>query len=185
MGACIAEAAALKRPDRAGGLVLIGGCIPTGAAVPSGLLAMAFSGKKWYRAFRTDPEKAWKSLFPFYADPEKLLPEDKEFLKSRVLERVQSLKQERAYFSSLRSMILHQIFRSSWYGRKIKTWPGSIRLIWGESDAVVPRPRADFFLSLRPVQSRGELVLIPGAGHLVHQEKPEETAEAVLAFLRR
>jgi pimeloyl-ACP methyl ester carboxylesterase len=187
MGACIAEAAALKRPDRAGGLILIGGCIPAGAAVPPGLLAMAlpFSGKKWYRGFRADPEKAWQSLFPFYADPEKLSPEDKEFLKNRVLDRVQSLKQERAYFSSLRSMILHQIFRSSWYARKIKTWRGSIRLIWGESDRVVPRPHADFFLSLRPSHSRGELALIPGAGHLPHQEKPAETAEAVLAFLPR
>ncbi|MDR1144131.1 MAG: alpha/beta hydrolase [Spirochaetaceae bacterium] len=187
MGAYIAEAAALKRPDPSGALILIDGCIPAGAAVPPGLLAMAlpFSGKKWYRAFRTDPEKAWQSLFPFYADLEKLSPDDKKFLSKRVLERVQSLKQERAYFSSLRSMILHQMFRLSWYTRKIKTWPGSIRLIWGESDLVVPRSRADFFLSLRPGQSRDDLAVIPGAGHLPHQEKPAETAEAVLAFLRR
>jgi pimeloyl-ACP methyl ester carboxylesterase len=102
------------------------------------------------------------------------------------MDRLQSLKQERSYFSSIRTMIFHQLFRSSWYKRNIKTWPGPITLIWGESDAVVPRSQADFFLSLRgSTQTPAELSVIPGAGHLPHQEKPSETAEAVLAFLNR
>jgi pimeloyl-ACP methyl ester carboxylesterase len=32
---------------------------------------------------------------------------------------------------------------------------------------------------------RGELVKLPGASHTVHAAQPKETAEAILAFLRR
>lgn len=36
-----------------------------------------------------------------------------------------------------------------------------------------------------PAQGRFQLVLIPGAGHLLHEDAPEVTASALAAFVRR
>ncbi len=56
-------------------------------------------------------------------------------------------------------------------------------VIWGEKDHFVPRMHGETYASLIP-NSR-DLQLIPGAGHSVHVEKPEETARLVLDFLAR
>ncbi|MDR0448498.1 MAG: alpha/beta hydrolase [Treponema sp.] len=195
MGAAVAEAAVLAggqkskdsiNPDNQSGfikaLILLGGCFPVDSA-SSKLLIMAlpFIGKKWYRSFRTNPEGAWQSLFSYYGDIHKLPEEDKEFLRNRVMERVQSIPQERGYFSSLRSMIFQSLRPS--YFRSIGKWPGKIALIWGEDDHLVPHSQTNSFRKLR-MNNITELTLINDAGHLPHQEKPVETAEAILAFLK-
>ena len=182
MGAAVTEAAALVN-DRIKALILIDGCIPLEASDSSQILlsALPFYGKKWYRSYRADPERAWKSLFSYYADIEALSEEDKAFLRKRVMDRVCSSSQEQGYFSSLRSMIV-QSLRTSYY-RQIGNWPGKVALIWGEKDRIVPRSQAEQFIKLRGVNAT-ELFTIPDAGHLPHQEKPIETAEIILAFLR-
>jgi len=63
----------------------------------------------------------------------------------------------------------------------MKTFPGKILLLWGEKDHVFPVKKAALFRNLRP---DAEFTLIPGAGHLPHQEKPAETAAEILRFLR-
>jgi pimeloyl-ACP methyl ester carboxylesterase len=186
MGASIAEAAALaldttqENPIQA--LVLMDGCIPMeNAGSPAIILSvLPFTGKRWYRSFRTNPEKAWQSLFSYYADIHSLGQTDQDFLRKRVMDRVCSTSQERGYFSSLRSLIF-QSMRSSYY-RRIGTWPGKITLIWGEKDMIMPKVNADSFIRLRGSNSTG-LSVIPGAGHLPHQEKPAETAKVILEFL--
>jgi len=185
MGAVVAEAAALAANAPAiKALVLMDGCAP--AQYPGSaqilLSALPFTGKKWYRSFRNDPQRAWQSLTSYYADINSLPEADKEFLRGRVMDRVSSPSQERGYFSSLRSMIF-QSLRSSYY-RRIKDWPGKIALIWGEEDVMMPRAVAQSFIKLRE-NNATELTLIPGAGHLPHQEKPAETAQAILAFLQK
>jgi len=202
MGAAIAEAAVLKnfvrkttapsgfsRHDQKHsnsikGLVLVDACIPIEAPVSLRLFlsALPFAGRKWYRSFRNEPKRAWESLFSYYADINSLPEADKEFLRARVMDRVMSPSQERGYFASLRSMIFQNL-RSSYY-RRIGAWPGKIALIWGEKDTVMPRSSAESFIKLREKNST-ELAVIPNAGHLPHQEKPVETAEAILSFLRK
>jgi pimeloyl-ACP methyl ester carboxylesterase len=59
------------------------------------------------------------------------------------------------------------------------TSPGLI--IWGEKDNFVPRSHGETYAKLIP--NSGELKIIPGAGHSVHVEKPEETAKLVREFL--
>ncbi|MDR2701745.1 MAG: alpha/beta hydrolase [Spirochaetaceae bacterium] len=196
MGAAVAEAAALARASPAPAssvsaspapaikaLVLLDGCIPAKYPGSAQILvaALPFTGEKWYRSFRNNPQKAWQSLTSYYADINSLPEADKEFLRSRVMDRVSSLSQERGYFSSLRSMIF-QSLRSSYY-RRIGDWPGKIALIWGKEDLMMPRSVAESFIKLRGEKTT-ELTLIPGAGHLPHQERPAETAQAILAFLR-
>ena len=181
MGCAIAEAAALVN-NRVKALLLLDGCYPLESSGSPQVLLMAlpFIGKKWYRSFRTDPERAWQSLFSYYADIQSLSEEDREFLRRRVMDRVCSVSQERGYFSSLRSMIF-QGLRSSYY-RRIKSWPGKIAMIWGEKDQVMPKSQAESFIKLRGGNTT-ELFTIPGAGHLPQQEKPAETAEKILELL--
>jgi len=197
MGAAVAEAAALssgtsgtrkniQNPIKA--LVLLDGCIPIESANSPKLFlaALPFIGKKWYRSFRSNSEGAWLSLFSYYADIHNLSNADKDFLRKRVMDRVQSPSQEQAYFSTMRSMIF-QGLRSSYY-RRIGSWPGRIALVWGEQDRIMPLAIAESFIKLRsagcePSGGQTELSVIPGAGHLPHQEKPGETAKVIIDFL--
>jgi len=190
MGAVSAEAAALKYRNMTSkknitikSIILIGGCIPIKASVSPSLLAMTipFLGSKWYRSYRDKPQAAWESLFPYYKDIHSLSKNDQEFLQERVMDRVKCLSQERAYFSTLRSL-LFQGLRSSYYS-DIGSWPGKVSLIWGENDVLFPPASAESFIKLRK-DTNTDFTLISGAGHLPHQEKPDETAKAILAFLQ-
>ncbi|GHV84425.1 alpha/beta hydrolase [Spirochaetia bacterium] len=183
MGAAAAELAAIgaerKSPGLVKGLVLLDGCIPQGAPFPFSM-TLAAANKSWYRSFRNNPEGLWRSLAPYYANLEGLPQAEKDFLHQRVKDRILNLMQERAYFSSMRSLILQTTFRSAYYRRNIKKWPGRIGLIWGEHDLVFPLTRAEYFRAL--FSAKPELTVIRGAGHLPHQEKPAETARAILKF---
>jgi pimeloyl-ACP methyl ester carboxylesterase len=182
MGAAVAELAAILEPGTVQSLILLDGCMPLGAPVSGPLLLMAapFIGKKWYRAFRNNARAAWESLYPYYVDPESLPEEDKAFLKRRVMDRVSSPSQERAYFQSLRSMIAAGFFKTAYFKKGMRNWPGSMHLIWGEEDRVMSQSQAEHFLALR---NGARLTVIPRAGHLPHQDKPQETAAAILDFL--
>jgi pimeloyl-ACP methyl ester carboxylesterase len=179
MGAVVAEAAAFAKGSPVNGLVLVDGCIPTGAPVPKPLAALARAGTKWYRAFRGDHEGAWKSLFPYYADIASLPAEDRDFLRGRVVDRVTSPAQERSYFSTLKSMLVVWRFMSRGMEKRAASWPGNISLIWGAEDRVVPKAQGEYFQSVR---KDAVLHVIPGAGHLPHQEQPEACAEIILSM---
>ena len=56
-------------------------------------------------------------------------------------------------------------------------------VIWGEKDNFVPRSHGETFAKLLPNCS--ELKIIPGAGHSVIVEKPEETTKLVADFLNQ
>jgi pimeloyl-ACP methyl ester carboxylesterase len=189
MGAVVAETAALKRPDLVKALILIDGCFPMKGGPGRGfiLMALPFAGKKWYRSFRRDHEGAWRSLFPYYQDLEKMGEEDRRFLRERVIARVESETQERAYFASLRSLVFSSVihtlpFGGSGFTRRVRAFGGRILILWGAGDRVLPAETAAAFRALRPDAA---LETIDGAGHLPHQERPEETAAAMLRFLGR
>jgi pimeloyl-ACP methyl ester carboxylesterase len=56
-------------------------------------------------------------------------------------------------------------------------------VIWGEQDLMVPRAHGETYA--RSIPGAGELKVIPGAGHSVHVEQPDLTAELVLDFLAK
>jgi pimeloyl-ACP methyl ester carboxylesterase len=182
MGAVIAEAAAFRRPDLVKALILIDGCFPMAGKADKSLLitGLPFIGKKWYRAFRSDHQGAWQSLYGYYHDLDALPEEDRAFLRERVIARVESEAQERAYFASLRSLILVSIFGGAGFSFCVKNFPGKFQVIWGAEDRVLTREKAGTICSLRPDTAS---VLISGAGHLPQQEKPRETAAAIVDFL--
>ncbi|MDR0473939.1 MAG: alpha/beta hydrolase [Treponema sp.] len=182
MGAIIAQAAAYQRPDLVKELILIDGCFPLSRLIDKGMLLMGlpFLGRAWYRGFRKNHEGAWKSLFPYYRDLDAMSAEDKDFLRGRVIARVESASQERAYFASLRSLNNLALFGRLGFSRRIKNFPGKIHLLWGEADRVIPAAQNSAFRSLRPDAGFQQ---IPNAGHLPQQEAPGETVQAILRIM--
>ena len=182
MGCGVAELAAFRRPDLVQAMILLDGCFPVPGGVSKGmfLLGLPFFGRRWYRGFRTNHEAAWKSLYAYYRDLDAMSGEDKNFLRERVIARVESGNQERGYFASLRSINAAFMFDRASFSRKIKKFKGKLLLLWGEHDRVMPVEKAAPFRELRP---DAVLKTIAGAGHLPHQEKPAETVEAILPFL--
>ena len=143
-------------------------------------MGLPFIGRAWYRGFQKNHEAAWKSLYPFYKNLDAMSSEDKDFLRQRVIDRVESPSQEQAYFASLRSLIRLNVFGKSAFMRITKNYPGKILLLWGESDRIISIEKSADFRSLR---SDAAFHLIEGAGHLPHQEAPEKTAGVILRFL--
>jgi pimeloyl-ACP methyl ester carboxylesterase len=182
LGAAICEMAACNKPDLVKALILIDGCLPLDGKIDKGLLKLMLPsvGSKWYRSFRKNPQAAWESLSPYYSDLGAMSGEDREFLRERVVARVESENQERGYLSTLRSMNIFFVFNGRNLSRRIKTYPGKIAILWGEKDKILPVEKAALFRGLRP---DARMTLISGAGHLPHQEKHEETAAEMLRFL--
>ena len=182
MGASVAEEAALKMPGLISGLILIGGSIPGGPKNPGlfALLKLLFS-KKWYRSYRKNPEGVWASLSPYYADLDSMPPDDKDFLRQRVMARVESPTQEQAFFAVQRNLVRTYLTASARFARKIKRYKGKILLIWGEKDRIMPLTSAETFKALR--EDIG-LEIIPGAGHLPHQERPAEITRLMVDFAK-
>jgi len=182
LGAAVSEMAACKRPDLVKALIFIDGCFPIENKIDKGFLPLMLPsvGKKWYRSFRKNHTAAWESLYPYYSDLDSMSVEDREFLRERVIARVESENQERGYLSTMRSMNVFFIFNGRRISRRIKTYPGKIAILWGEKDRILPVEKTALFRGLRP---DAKMTFISGAGHLPHQEKYEETAAEMLRFL--
>ena len=182
MGCGIAQLIAAKKPELVQAMVLIDGCFPSSGKVNKGLLFLCLPviGKRWYRSFRKNHEAAWKSLYPYYYNIETMSEEDKQFLRKRVIARVESENQVHGYFASLRSMVAALLFSKKSLSRRIKQFSGKLLLVWGEHDHIMPVENTAVFRALQP---GAILKNIADAGHLPHQEKPQETAEAILDFL--
>ena len=54
-------------------------------------------------------------------------------------------------------------------------------LLWGERDAMIPVANAQDYLRALP---HARLVVLPGVGHVPHEEAPAAALPAVRAFLR-
>jgi pimeloyl-ACP methyl ester carboxylesterase len=181
LGGLLCQQIALTRPDKVSGLVLLDGTVvATRQALNLVLLLFMIPGVgEWmYTRLRRDPQAAYDTLRPYYADLAGLPQADRDFLFQRVNERVWSDRQRRAYFSVLRQMTL-------WSPRQQKELPDRLGrcqvptlAIWGEGDVIVSVAAAQTLIRL---QNTARLVMLPGAGHLPHQEQ----AGAVLDAMRQ
>ena len=178
LGASIAQMLAYRHPGLVSALILEDGGSPAPNKAASSILAMALPvfGERRYEGFRGDREAAIRSLAPYYGDWEGLSEADKVFLSTRVVDRVNSRGQERAYLSLLRSTMATMLFSSALFAKQLQGWKGHLEVLWGEKDFVVPR-ESGRAIADRVAGSRFEIV--HGAGHLPHQERPEAVAEAV------
>ena len=113
VGAVIAQLAAFRDPAGVRALVCIDGGLPPARSTPGVMMPMIlpFSGERIYTAYRADHDAAFASLNGYYSDLGALPQADRDFLRKRVIDRVESDAQRRAYFSLLRSLVLWSAFR--------------------------------------------------------------------------
>jgi len=187
LGAAVAELAAFERPDLARALVFVDGGLPSGGkASPALFLSLLpFVGKRGYRAYRKNHEAAYRSLKAYYSSLDGLPEEDRAFLRERVIDRVESESQMNAYYSSFRSYVATAAFKSARFSRglsalAVRDLP--ILAIWGDADHIIPIASLEALAAAAPYLERA---VIASAGHLPHQERPEETVAAITGFLDR
>ncbi|MDR0376044.1 MAG: alpha/beta hydrolase [Treponema sp.] len=189
LGGMIAQAVAAEKPSLVTALVLIDGGAPlaqkSGNNTADGALsllgkALPFYGPYWYRKFRENHTAAYHSLFGYYHNLESLPEDDRAFLRKRVIERVESVEQEKAYFATLRSMIWRSMTKTAFLARALADYKGVVSLVWGENDAILPPKTAEI---IRSIRKDAPFVLIPNAGHLPQQENPAAVADAIVAAI--
>jgi pimeloyl-ACP methyl ester carboxylesterase len=180
LGGVIAQAVAAEKPSLVKALILIDGGAPLVAAGGALSLlgkALPFYGPYWYRQFRKNHDAAYHSLFGYYHNLKSLPEDDRAFLRKRVIERVESVEQEKAYFATMRSMIWYNMTKTAFLTKALADYKGKVSLVWGENDAILPPKTAEVIRSIRKDAS---FLLIPNAGHLPQQENPAAVAAAVI-----
>ncbi len=179
LGAAIAHWTALTQPHRVSRLILIGGSL---VANPQRLdrVTLMFLipglGERLYNQLRADPQAAYASLRPFYGDLDRLPQAERDFLFERVNERVWSDGQRRAFLAAFRAL-------ARWLPRQQRGLPARLAAlgvptlaIWGQRDVV---NRVAGAYALVAAQPTTRLVVVPGAGHNVHQEQPVAVLSAI------
>ncbi|MFN2190140.1 MAG: alpha/beta fold hydrolase [Candidatus Promineifilaceae bacterium] len=180
LGGVLCQQIALEHPERVPGLVLLDGSLTaSGQALNLTLLLFMIPGVgEWmYNRLRRDPEKAFDTLIPYYADLEGLAKEDRDFLFQRVNQRVWSDRQRRAYFSVLRQLALWSPRKQKSLAERLGDCQVPTLAIWGERDAMISIEAAQTLLEIQPT---ARLVMIEGAGHLPHQDNPAAVLNAII-----
>ncbi|MDR2782757.1 MAG: alpha/beta hydrolase [Treponema sp.] len=191
LGGMIAQAVAAAKPSLVKALILIDGGAPlarkSGDNAEGGALrllskALPFYGPYWYRQFRKNHDAAYHSLFGYYHNLESLPEDDRAFLRKRVIERVESVEQEKAYFATMRSIIWYNMTKTAFLTKALADYKGVLSLVWGESDTILPPKTAEI---IRSIRKDAPFILIPNAGHLPQQENPAAVAAAVVEAVTR
>ena len=173
MGAAVAQRLAIARPELVERLVLIGGALPAQRRYPPGQLWLFLTpglGEAIYTSLRRSQEGAYATLRPYYHDLDALPHEERAFLRERVWARVWSSGQRRAFLSALRWLSIEGAARADTFRERMARMQTPTLVLWGEQDMIVPRAAGEGLARLLP---GAQLHVIPGSGHLPHQERPE------------
>ncbi|MBW6464895.1 MAG: alpha/beta hydrolase [Brevefilum sp.] len=184
LGGMLAHGLAVAFPERVSGLILVGGALYQADKIQDRsiqLMQIPLVGEWLYTRLRKNPDAAFNTLNSVYHHLEKLPKADRDFLYTRVNQRVWSDGQRRAYFSTLRNLI-------PWMKSIQKDLPSKLRrleiptlVIRGEHDGLFSETQADQLLNLQPKVTK---FTIQDAGHLPHQEAPEAFLQITTAWLK-
>lgn len=179
MGAMLAQAFALEQPQRVSRLILLsGGMLAAAQKLDPLLLAFLVPGLgEWlYTRLRRDPQAAYRTLQPFYANLAGLPEAEREFLFARVNQRVWSDRQRRAYFFALRGLARWLPAQQRTLPQRLAGWQMPTTILWGERDRVNPPANGKALAELLP---SARLVIVPGGGHNLPQEQPAPVIQAL------
>jgi pimeloyl-ACP methyl ester carboxylesterase len=184
LGGILAHGLALAHPERISGLILVGGALLQAGQMQDHsirLMQMPIIGEWLYTRLRKNPDAAFASLSKVYHQLEKLPKSERDFLYTRVNQRVWSDGQRRAYFSTLRNLI-------PWLKSVQKVLPAQLSqlqiptlILRGEYDGLFSETNANQLLKIQPDAKKFE---IRDAGHLPHQEAPEAFLQIVKTWLK-
>lgn len=181
LGGMLAHSIALQQPEQVRGLVLVDGALLARVQPLSVhlLLFLAPGLGEWlYTRLRKNPQAAYETLRPYYANLDELPQADRDFLYQHVIQRVGSDEQRRAYFSTLRGLATSTGKLQHDLPTKLAALQNLPTLIlWGEQDQINPVENGRLLAQIQP---GARLKLFPNSGHLPHQERPAEALEAIL-----
>jgi pimeloyl-ACP methyl ester carboxylesterase len=172
-GGTVAMNAALARPERVAALVLVSPAVYAGGGAPAlvrpllyfppinhlgPLLArrIADGGDDFIRSAWHDPSRVSQELLAGYRRP--LMVRD----------------WERALWE------LTKASRASGLAKRLAEFNLPVLVVTGDDDRIVPTEQSIRLASELP---NAELVLIPGSGHLAHEESPQEFLAAIDKFI--
>lgn len=206
LGGAVCQLAAFANPEQVAGIAFLDGGLPTNERFNPWMLAAFVPGlpERGYRAYRGNPERAYRSLAPYYSSLEALGENDRSFLRERVTARVESERQMRAYYASFRDYLLLALTGSGRFTRGLAyLCARSIRflVLWGSADRILSIEGNRALLnalhpaecasqndshsrpSAGPSRPSPEYRVLDGVGHLPHQEQPEAIADAFARFM--
>jgi pimeloyl-ACP methyl ester carboxylesterase len=175
-GGAIALEAALAHPERIAGLVLVSPAVVRGGGAPAWsrpLLhtpQMARVGPLTMRQLAGQPGEDF--LRSAYADPTRLDPTDVDAYRRAT--RVHDW--DRALWELVKAS------REPRFAGRLEGLDRPVLVVSGAEDRVVPLAQSE---EVARSLAHATLVALPGCGHVAHEECPDETIEAVLAWLER
>lgn len=183
MGAVIGQSVALAYPERVTRLVLIGGSLVARRQrlnAATMLFLIPRVGEGLYNRLRRDPQAAYRTLAPYYADLASLDETERRFLYQRVNQRVWDDAQRDAFLSALRNLARTIPGQQKALAEKLPTLDIPTTIIWGVSDRVNALENGH---ALADLQANARLVVLPNAGHNCHHEQPDAIYTAIAAHL--
>ena len=171
MGGRIAWNFAAAHPERVSHLVLVA---PDGFPDPRSTTEFTYQVSPWLGLMKLSlPAWALKmGVAPAYGD-EKLLTAD-------TMRRYQDMMRAPGVRTALIERMRQS--RNSDPLPRLQSLKMPILLVWGDKDAFIPISNAQDYLNAIP---HAVLATIPLAGHVVHEEAPQPSVQAVKAFLQK
>lgn len=182
MGGIIVQTFGLKYPTRCAELVLIAGGLIAGKT-PLNMMLVLFLipgiGELAYNSLRRDPQAAYRTLEPYYYSLDQLPKAERDFLYSRVNQRVWSDKQRRAFLGALRSLAGWLPSRQKQLSAQLgATHLPSTTILWGAQDRIVPVENAHALAALLP-QGNIRVIIVEECGHNLQQDAPERLLQVL------
>ena len=171
MGGRIAWNFAAAHPERVSHLVLVA---PDGFPDPRSTTEFTYQVSPWLGLMKLSlPAWALKlGVAPAYGD-EKLLTAD-------TMRRYQDMMRAPGVRTALIERMRQS--RNSDPVPRLQSLKMPVLLVWGDKDAFIPISNAQDYLNAIP---HATLASIPLAGHVVHEEAPQPSVQAVKAFLQK
>jgi pimeloyl-ACP methyl ester carboxylesterase len=171
MGGRLAWSLAASQPQRVSRLVLIA---PDGFPDPAARSEKTFEVSPLLGLIRLSlPQWALKlGLAPAYGDA------------TRLSDTVVTRYQDMLRAPGVRAAVIERMqqSRNSDPVPRLKTIAAPTLLLWGDKDAMIPPANAADYLAAMP---RARSVLLPGLGHVPHEENPAASLAPVLSFLKQ